>query len=180
MSATIILLCEDSQTDSFVRRFLRHRKIHGRDIHTLPLPGGRQSGEQWVRKSFPCQLKAIRRRQRAVLLVVIDADTTTTHARRTQLDRECRLQKVAPRSPDDPVMVIVPRRNIETWFHFLESSSSVDETARYPKLNRQSGCHRLADELYRICHERQALPRNAPPSLRDACGEYPRLSRLLR
>ena len=32
----IALLCEDSQTDAFVRRFLKHRNFRGRDIRTLP------------------------------------------------------------------------------------------------------------------------------------------------
>ena len=53
MSASIVLLCEDRQTDSFVRRFLWHRNIRRHDIHTKPIPHGKQSGEQWVRTQFP-------------------------------------------------------------------------------------------------------------------------------
>ena len=36
MSASIILLCEDGRTDTFVRRFLKHRNFGTRDIHTVP------------------------------------------------------------------------------------------------------------------------------------------------
>ena len=51
----ITLLCEDLQTEVFVRRFLKHRNFRSRDIRTLPLPGGRQSGEQWVRERYPTE-----------------------------------------------------------------------------------------------------------------------------
>lgn len=78
MSAVrIVLLCEDSQTESFVRRFLKHRNFKARDINTLPLPDGRRSGEQWVRERFPAELQAIRGRQGAYLIVVTDADAET-------------------------------------------------------------------------------------------------------
>ena len=79
MSASIILLCEDSRTNTFVRRFLRRRNFDTRDIHTLPLPT-KGSGEQWVREQYPKQLRDIRGRQRKVLLVVTDADANTTAA----------------------------------------------------------------------------------------------------
>ena len=77
----IILLCEDKQTNTFVRRFLQLRKFGRRHIHTLPLPDGAQSGEQWVRKSYPRELKAIRQTQSKLLIVAIDADKNTTERR---------------------------------------------------------------------------------------------------
>ena len=180
MSAKIILLCEDKQTDCFVRKFLAHRNWGHRDILTLPVPGGAQSGEQWVRTRYPKELTYIRRKQRAVLLVVIDADTNTTRYRRTQLEQECREQGVPPNSPSDPVIIVVPRRNIETWFHFLKNDAPVDETRRYVRLNRESDCYPLADELHRICEVQQSLPDYAPQSLKEACREYPKLTQFLR
>jgi len=74
---TIVLLCEDKQTDSFVRRFLKHRNFKYRDIRTVSLSAGSGSGEQRVREQYPRQLKAIRQRKQAYLIVVIDADTHT-------------------------------------------------------------------------------------------------------
>lgn len=180
MSVRIRLLCEDRQTDSFVRRFLRHRNFRSWDIETIPLPGKKKPGEQWVRESYPEQLTIIRGRQRTALLVVIDADANTTRYRRTQLEQECREQGVPPNSPSDPVILVVPRRNIETWFYFLQHKTPVDETMRYPKLGRESDCRQLADELHRICHERQRLPAYTPESLKEACLEYPKLTQFLR
>ena len=172
----ITLLCEDSQTDAFVRRFLKHRNFRGRDINTLPLPTGRQSGEQWVREQYPKQLRAIRGRQGAYLIVVTDADTHSTETRRAQLESACRKKKVPPGDDRDPVLVIVPRRNIETWMKYL-GGTAVDENTTYRKLTHGSDCAQCADDLYRMCHEAQRLPGDAPPSLRESCKEYRKLQR---
>jgi len=59
----IVLLCEDKQTDSFVRNFLKHRNFTTRDIRTLLPKLGSGSGEKWVRKRYPEELKAIRNRK---------------------------------------------------------------------------------------------------------------------
>ena len=172
----ITLLCEDSQTDAFVRRFLKRRNFRHRDITTLPLPAGGQSGEQWVRTRYPAELRAIRRRQRTYLIVVTDADTGSTDARRAQLEAECKRQDIPPREDGDPVLVIVPRRSIETWLAYL-GGTRVDELRRYPRLRRQRDCTEPARRLYAMCHEDQRLDDSAPPSLQEACGEYRKLLR---
>ncbi len=172
----IVLLCEDKQTDSFVRRFLRHRKFRGRDIRTLPLPDGSRSGEQWVRERYPDQLKAIRQRRGAYLIVVTDADNLSVDRRRAQLRDACNRENVPPRNDRDGVLLIVPRRNIETWLAYL-GGSDVDENERYPRLRHAGDCEEHAGALYRMCHEKQELRPPAPPSLQDACGEYRKLQR---
>ena len=175
MSARIVLLCEDDDTDRFVRRFLSHRNFKARDIYTLPLPDGKQSGEQWVREKYPDELKAIRNHQNAFLVVVVDADTQTTESRRSQLDQECDKQGVPRRTSDEPVIIMVPKRNLETWLAYLDGQS-VDETTRYPKLTPKE--HRaLADELYQMCHRSQQFREPTPPSLPEACSEYRKLQR---
>lgn len=173
----IILLCEDSQTDAFVRRFLKRRNFQGRDIRTRELPSGAQSGEQWVRERYPDELKAIRGRQNAYLVVVTDADRNSTAERRAQLDAACDENQVPRRGDRDPVLVIVPRRNIETWLRYLGGGTAVDETATYPRLRRERDCVTHANNLHRMCHETQRLDENAPPSLRESCAEYPKLRR---
>ena len=173
MSVRIVLLCEDAATDRFVRRFLSKRNFNRRDIQTLPFTSG--SAEYWVRKRYPNELKAIRSRQNAFLIVVIDADTHTTQARRSQLDDECRTQKVPLRGPKDPVLVIVPRRNIETWFAYLDGIS-VNETVDY-NAYKSKDPRPFAEELYRMCHEAQKLRAPIPPSLDESCQEYRKLER---
>lgn len=161
----------------FVRRFLSHRNFRGRDLHTLPLPHGGQSGEQWVRTQFPKELKAIRAREGAWLLVVIDADARTTEDTLAWLDAECRSRGVQRRIHGDPVVVAVPKRNIETWFRFLTTDERPCEGRHYPRLRRHRDCLPLADKLFRQCHDEQRLPPSAPPSLVAACSEYRKLKR---
>ncbi len=175
MSVRIVLLCEDAATDTFVRRFLRRRQFKAHDITTLPIPHGSQSGEQWVREKYPSELKAIRSRQDAFLIVVIDADTHTTQARRSQLDNECRTQTVPTRKPADLVIIIVPRRNIETWFAYLDGIP-VDETMDY-RAYRAKDPRPFAEALFRMCHEDQKLRQPVPPSLVQSCQEYRKLKR---
>ena len=175
MSVRIVLLCEDAATNTFVRRFLRRRQFKARDIRTLPIPHGSQSGEQWVRQKYPSELKAIRSRQNAFLIVVIDADTHTTQARRSQLDDECNAEQVPARKPADPVIIIVPRRNIETWFAYLDGIS-VEETVDYSAYKSKDP-RPFAEELYRMCHEYQQLRPPVPPSLSESCQEYRKLAR---
>ena len=74
---------------------------------------------------------------------------------------------------------MVPRRSIETWFHYL-SGHEFDETTRYRHLPREADCEPLADRLYDMCHKQQKLAEPAPASLVEACHEYPRLNRLLQ
>lgn len=175
--ARITLLCEDSQTDAFVRRFLRRRNFGARDVRTLPLPKGRQSVEQWVRRRYPAELRAVRGRQGAYLIVVTDADDRSTNDRRAQLDAACAEQGVPLRTGADPVLLIVPRRNVETWLAYLDTGEPVDEEKTYPRLKRERDCDRHANELFRMCRGARQLDEAAPPSLREACEEYAKLRR---
>ena len=172
----IVLLCEDKQTDSFVRRFLKHRNFKYRDITTVSLAAGSGSGEQQVRKRYPKELKAIRQRQQAYLIVVIDADTHTVDDRHTELKQACEKKGILPRnSRDVNVLHIIPRRNIETWFAYLENEN-VNESEIYPKLKRERNCKEHAERLHHMC-QTQNLREPVPPSLREACNEYRRLRR---
>lgn len=173
---TITLLCEDSQTDMFVRRFLKHRNFGTRDFNTLPLPHGKQAGEQWVRERYPVELRAIRQMRSAYLIVVTDADNESTETRRAQLEAECERQEVPRRNDDDRVVVIVPRRNIETWLAYL-AGTNVNEHDPYPRLKHKRDCGERARRLYKMCHETQRLREPIPPSLQEACDEYRRLRR---
>ena len=80
---------------------------------------------------------------------------------------------VSARKPEDPVIIIVPRRNIETWFAYLDGES-VDETVDYSDWKSKDP-RPFAAELYRMCHEDQKLRPPVPPSLAESCQEYRKL-----
>ena len=75
----------------------------------------------------------------------------------------------------DPVIILVPRRNIETWFAYLDGEP-VDETQDYSAWKSKDP-RPFADELYRMCHEAQQLRTPAPASLEESCQEYRKLRR---
>jgi len=118
----ITLLCEDSQHEAFARRFLQGMGWETREIRVEKSPGGAGSGEQWVRARFPKELRAYRERTKkaaSVLLVMMDADTFEVKNRITFLEQICREEQLDFRSEDESVAIIVPKRNIETWIHYL-------------------------------------------------------------
>ena len=178
----IILLCEDRQTQSFVRNFLKHRNFKDHDFTILCASrASKGSAEQWVRKKYPKQLNAIRSKKNAYLIVVIDADTHTIDDRRKQLGEACednKPNKIPLRNhrTDTNVLHIIPRRNIETWLAYLDGMD-VDESTVYPKLEHEGDCRKHARRLYDMCHRDQSLREPAPLSLQEACKEYRKLQR---
>lgn len=172
------MLCEDLKTDVFVRRFLRHRNFKNRDVTTLPFPRGKGSGEAWVRERFPKELRAIRTQKEAYLIVVIDADSRTIEDRHRQMRDACEEVDVAPRREQDPVIIGVPKRNLETWLAYL-NGKAVDEETDYKSQGpgSEKTCKPLADRLYEMCHRDQQLREPVPSSLEAACAEYKKLKR---
>ena len=63
--------------------------------------------------------------------------------------RNCERQGVPRRDDDDPALVVVPRRSIETWLAHL-GGQPVDELQRYPRLRRERDCADHAKRLYEM------------------------------
>ena len=167
--ARLIVLCEDKQQQVFVRRFMKPRTNH--PIRVISAPAGGGSGEQFVRERYPQELRALRAVPvNAVLVVMIDADTTDPTKRLRQLDASCRESGIPPRKTHDRVVLTVPRRNIETWLAYL-AGATVNETDSYPRLNRPSDCKPHVRALADMCTTGE-LRVPAPPSLVAVCDEF--------
>jgi hypothetical protein len=169
----IVLLCEDSQQEAFVRRFLEHSGWNTREIRVEKSPKAGGSAEQFVRNRFPAELTSFRRRnQRAAsaLITVIDADLKSVQERVNELETECNSQNVEFRTYREPVAIVIPKRNIETWIHYLDREQ-VDETREYPKLDRPGSCSNSVSYLVSLCRT-AGLPKDAPSSLIHSCLEY--------
>jgi hypothetical protein len=167
----LVLLCEDSQHEAFLRRFFQRAGWNRRAIRVEKSPQGRGAGEQWVRERFPDELQSIRKGHVAAMLaVMVDADRSTVKDRLVALDAACNRAGKTPRRAAEPVAVFVPRRNIETWIAYL-SGRDVDETEAYPKLARERDCAEPVRILKAMCDAGELrLP--GPPSLEAACTEY--------
>lgn len=135
--ANKIVLAEDAEQQNLVRRYLR-RCGHGNSVRFLPLaakgPGG--SGERYVRLQYPRQVQACRsslgRQASALLIVIVDADMETTQHRATQLSDALRAANMDGRDDDEPIVVLIPKRHVETWIHAL-LGNQVDEETNYKK-----------------------------------------------
>jgi hypothetical protein len=169
----IVLLCEDSQHEAFVRRFLNGMGWNTREIRVEKSPTAGGSAEQWVRQTFPEELRIYQqRKQRAAsaLIVIIDADTYTVQQRINELQHECGLKQIPFRGSNDTVAFVVPKRNIETWIHFL-NGHPVNEEDPYAKYDNERECQSAVNILVGLCKS-SGLTAEAPPSLKAACNEY--------
>ena len=166
-----VLLCEDSQHEAFVLRFLKRRRLLTDRPRVVKCPGG--SAEQFVRETYPIELKALRRRHaKSALIVVIDGDKEGVQRRRDQLAAACRDAGIEDRRADtESVVVLVPTWNIETWLAYLAGESADETKPDYPRLPKESACRSHVETLAAMCEAGQ-LRVPAPASLQDACEEY--------
>jgi len=172
----VVVLCEDKQQQTFIRQYLISRGVLQGKIRTvrLPLKG---SGEQYVRKKYPLEVQTFRSknyRSSLRLVVMIDADMETTEKHLQELAIELEKAGLTERQENEKIAIFVPKRNIETWIHYL-MGQEVNETTEYLKFkNDESRCKPFVEKLAtEICPV--GLPLNAPPSLHHACDELKRI-----
>jgi hypothetical protein len=173
-SVQLVLICEDSQHEAFVRRFLEKAGWMTRRLRVERAPPGKGSAEQFVRERFPAELKAYRIHRNRVaqgVIVMIDGDVQGIASRHMQLDKACENHGLPPRSHDEHVGVFVPTWNIETWFAYLSGQDIDEGKSDYPRLDRPRDCQQHVDQLYAMCQQK-ALRQPAPDSLVAACKEF--------
>jgi len=174
----VVVLSEDRQTESFIRRFLKLRTFDKRHIVFKMCPRAKSAGEQWVRERFPVELQAYRsrsRRAKTCLIVASDADVKTVEERIKSLKNECKKAEVDFRKEGEHVAFIIPRRNIETWLAYLRKET-FDEETKYKKYEYESHCQPQINQLDKMCQQQQFTPHPPPPSLESACKEFKRIS----
>ncbi|AFZ24350.1 hypothetical protein Cylst_2111 [Cylindrospermum stagnale PCC 7417] len=173
----ITILCEDRQQEVFVRYFLKKRGFTGNIKPIICLQG---AGEQLVRDNYPKEVKAYRSKNylSGMLVVLIDADNGTVENRLRQLNNALIEDSQEPRQPNERIAIFVPKRNIETWVHYLQGET-VNETDAYTKFRENEAiCKPGVEQLATQCSQGN-LDVNTPPSLQAACGELQRLLPLL-
>jgi len=135
--ANKIILAEDAMQQNLVRRYLE-RCGHRGPFRLIALParsaGG--SGEKYVREHYPHQVQACRsslgRRASALLIVIVDADAETTARRAAQLAHALQAAQMNAPGKDEPIVVLIPRRHVETWIRAL-LGGQVDEVTDYTR-----------------------------------------------
>ncbi|MFA5498694.1 MAG: hypothetical protein WCX83_04935 [Candidatus Cloacimonas sp.] len=167
----LTLICEDTQQECFVRRFLNGMGWGKRQLRIEKSPSGRGSGEQWVREKYAAELANYRKSHvQYAILTIVDGDVHGVSYRTNQFDNKCIEKEIPVRNNLETVAIIVPTRNIETWIKYLEGEK-VDETTIYPKLNNESDCKPAVDRLLNF-YKGIGLPKDAPQSLNAARNEF--------
>ncbi len=168
----IVLLCEDTQHEACLRRFLFGMGWEMRAIRVEKAVTGRGSADQFVRQQFPRELKAHRTRHASQAFVtMMDGDRYGVEARLGQLNEACRAGGVDVRSLGERVAVFVPTWSIETGFAYLDGATVDEVRSDYPRLPKERDCQRHVAALADRCRAR-ALRQPCPPSLEMACDEY--------
>lgn len=174
----IVLLCEDRQQEVFLCTFLiQFFGVPRGRIRRVVAPAGSGSGEQYVRKQYPIEVKVYRSKRNHLnirLVVIIDADTYLMKDRYKQLENELSAKNSDTRQPDEHIAIFIPKRNIETWIYWLQGTA-VDEVAKYPHFEKQGDCKPHVKTLAEDCAKKVLLPANAPESLKAACEELERI-----
>jgi hypothetical protein len=202
MNRFYTVLCEDLQAFVFVRHALIRAGADRRNIFKHPFPDSRfhasggssprtvegyevyACGSQHVRMNFPVALARVRvqhAKRQAGLVVHTDVDNATAngrtvHDRLRELDTACTDARISVRSAYDPVAILVPRREIETWIQFLLGGRPIDEHTAYAKLTgREAECQPAAEKFADHVHAR-TLPQESPPSLANGLHEFVRVT----
>ena len=174
--AQVVLLCEDLQQQVFFYRLLKRLGYSRRAIYLRAFPQGRQSAEQFVREKFAEEVHAFRNTHVSRCLVVaIDADTHAVGDRQQQLDAELTGHGYTSRRPDEPIVIFIPKRNIETWIKYLLEGGEIDETVAYAKYVKCERECQPAVERFLELFTQFAIPDDCPPSLQQGFIEAKRV-----
>ena len=172
----IIVLCENSRHARFAYHFLIHCGVNAHRIRFNKSPMGRGAAEQFVRESYPEQVRLYCSKCHHLnigLVVMLDADTTSVTARQNELEAALAAASLTQREPEEKIGIFVPKRNIETWICYLEGIpvNEIDDYSSCAALSKDwtKSVARLAANLS------QPLPDDAPSSLLVACPELERV-----
>lgn len=175
--AKLLVLVEDANLRDVVTSYLKQLGHDTRNIRVEPLASGRGSGAQRVLENFARLVRQCRRATtRSALVVGTDADQLSVEKRRDRLETALRSAGEDARSPSDPIALVIPKRNVETWiFHF--DGQPVDEQTDYSdKAMPARGARRAAEGLIELTHS-SSLPKDCLDSVRQAIPELRRIRR---
>lgn len=165
----LIVLCEDDCHLAFASAFL-----HKLALSSAPAPFFDRRGDKTqVFRAFPEQLTALRSRHAETrLIVIVDGDNLTDAQVLARLRKECRSAGLTmPDFANDPVLVIIPRWEMENWaLHLL--GASIGEKRNQNAKTLLNGRERdAARALANHCRS-GTLPKPALPSMVKACEDW--------
>jgi len=166
-------LCEDDPQERLVRFYMHQCGLKTNPPYILPLNASREvhgGNVTWVIREFPRQLEACRKRHttnaNTLLIVVVDADHKEVEHRGAELVCD------PPVKAGDPLVVLIPRRHIETWIRSA-LGITVDETSDYKKPDpTKSDVRSAASTIHGWARATPKPISTCVPSLRMALPEW--------
>ncbi|MCL2811285.1 MAG: hypothetical protein FWD25_05270 [Clostridia bacterium] len=187
----VLVLCEDTSHYHFVRGFLLAQGIRDNRQFTLykELPEGSGSGSRFVQMHFPNAYEEYNRKSENVLLVVvldIDKEDIMPEDIKEQLNKILKKDKSLTIAASDKLLLVFPKRNIETWFEWLSQEPprpQINEAKDYKSKNRNAKptkMGRMASDLYKQSRADTTICENVPASLLFACNAFTSLCGALK
>jgi hypothetical protein len=171
----VIVLAEDERHQRFVRRYLYRLDLQ-RVTRFEPLPSGKGCGEQWVRERYADSVRGFRQRHaNTALIVVIDADSGDMNRRVSRLENSLTSGKVLPRTAEEKIVHLIPKRNIERWILNLNGRSVNEETDYRHAPEVDDLIDSAAQTLFEWSRTNAPTAAFCVPSLRAAIPEIKRL-----
>jgi hypothetical protein len=113
--------------------------------------------------------------------VIIDADLKSTQLRAKQLSDELETAGQDARSEDDPIVVLIPKRHVETWIRALLGKSA-EETTNYKRAPYRpptsADVKNATAKLYEWTHPAAHAPLTSAPSLIASIPEWRKIPRI--
>ncbi len=170
------VLCEDKNHYYFIKSYLECKYSSGHGSFRPKIsPEGKGSAEQYVRDNFAEEVKN-HRKYGNVLIVVTDADNYTFDERLQTLNQTLTKNLYKQLSKDDKIIVLIPARNIETWFRYADNPEDCNENKDY----KQEYDEEVTPKQYGAKYAKGNIFCNGSlKALQKACKELNRLKKLL-
>lgn len=177
-----IVLCEDEAHQRLTKAFLKGCNLASDSpmVKWLVASQQQQGGnDAWVLDRFPKELRACRQRNKkakSLLVVLIDADNYSVEERRSQLDERAKASDLAESMNDDPVIVLIPKRHVETWIRVLlgETVTETEDCKSWKPPERDS-YRKAAHTLYEWSRPNAKPSPTCVDSLRKALPQWHRI-----
>ena len=129
-------------------------------------------GKAPLLQEFASQVRAIRQGHvEAHLLVMIDGDDWDDAKILEELNKRLDVEGLHDLDENDRVLVIVPRREMDTWVRHLQGTEVTEDKAGYRKLDDASEARSVASSLAKSCNVGAKL--DSPlPSLTVTCEKW--------
>ena len=158
----ITILAEDNRTYSFCLKIAMKLGIQKERKKFAPVTIPRSdAGYTWLFREYPEFVRKHRARTTSVAFVVaVDSDKMSHAERVRELDKKLEEAKLEKRKEDEAIVLVIPKRNIETWIMYF-SGETVDEKKDYKnKVGKNPNIENAASGFVAEYHEYKKKPEN--------------------